>query len=264
MATYEAFDGQVDYSWDDLDIIDRPWDDWFGAKWNPGGLFQNTFSSLTYGTWSTTSTPLASFSQTTNGTWSTTAYPSSAFSQLTYGTWSTTSYPNSVFTIVGDLNFNPALIGTLSITGAFSPVVNANFDPADMFGTLHGGAFSLLSNGNIEFESPATLSSVFSQVTNATYLNAFAASFISALHSQLTEARYIVLADPYNLANTIQETRIYKLLAENKVIQLKMENRLNTINQETRVNLMNQETRVYKIKRPGFTDKTTIPRVRGN
>ena len=118
-------------------------------------------------------------------------------------------------------------------------------------------------NGNIEFESPATLSSVFSQVSNLNVLFEGVASW-TALHSQLTEARYIVIADPYHIADTIQETRIYKLLAENKVIQLKMENRLNTINQETRVNLMNQETRVYKIKRPGFIDKTTIPRVRGN
>ena len=225
MATYEAFDGQVDYSWDDFGEIDRPWDDWFGAKWDCGGLFQNTFSSLTY------------------------------------GTWSTTSYPNPVFTIVGNLNFNPAaLVG--SITGAFSPVVNAIYAPAEGI-VLPIGAFSLVGNGNIEFESPATLSSVFSQVSNLNVLFEGVASW-TALHSQLTEARYIVIADPYHIADTIQETRIYKLLAENKVIQLKMENRLNTINQETRVNLMNQETRVYKIKRPGFIDKTTIPRVRGN
>ena len=262
MATYEAFDGQVDYSWDDFGEIDRPWDDWFGAKWDCGGLFQNTFSSLTYGTWSTTSTPLASFSQTTNGTWSTTAYPSSAFSQLTYGTWSSTVTPNPTFTIVGNaIYLNAALVG--SITGAFSPVVNANFDPADIFGTLHGGVFSLVGNGTVAFNAPASLSSVFSQLSNLNVLFEGFASW-SALQSQLTEARYVVIADPYHLADTIQETRIYKLLAENKVIQLNIENRLNTVNQETRVNLINQETRVYKIPRPDFVDITVIPRVRGN
>ena len=43
MAIKEAFDGQDDYTWDDFGLVDRSWDEWFADKWDPGGVFQNTF-----------------------------------------------------------------------------------------------------------------------------------------------------------------------------------------------------------------------------
>lgn len=264
MATKFAFEGQDDYTWDDFGDSERSWDDWFNEKWDPGGVIQVKFSTPSIGgTFSSTVLPVATFSQSTQGTFSSPADITSTFSTSIFGTWSSTANPNPTFTIVGNAIYgNAALVS--AIPGAFTPVVNANFVGTDSITVLKAGTFSITSNANTVFNAPALLPSEFAQVTNANYANAALVSAIDAFNTQLTTARYVSIADPWNLAKALQENRLYKLTAETRLIELNQETRVNSVKQETRVKSVMQETRVYKIPKPEFVDDTQIPRVRGN
>ena len=263
MAVKEAFEGQDDYTWDDFGDVDRSWDEWFNDKWDPGGVFQARTSKSIFGTWSSTATPIGEFSQSTFGVWSSTATPTATFTQTTFGVWSSPSNPNPTFTIVGNAIYaNAALVA--SITDTFSPTINANFAATDSVTVLKAGTFSISGNANAVFDAPGVLPAEFTQVTNANYENSALVATLNAFNIQLTTARYVSIADPWNLAKAIQENRLYKLPADTRLIELNQETRVNSIKQETRVEPVMQETRVFKIRKPEVTDNTTIPRVRGN
>tara|TARA_R100001463_G_scaffold120448_1_gene176508 strand:- start:555 stop:1343 length:789 start_codon:yes stop_codon:yes gene_type:complete len=262
MAVKEAFEGQDDYTWDDFGDVERSWDDWFNEKWDPGGIFQTITSKSIFGTWSSPATPNLTFSQSTFGTWCSPATPNLSFSQSTFGTWSSTSFPNIASTVTGNANFAPAVMVS-AFGGLFTPSLNANFAPAALV-AITLGTFSTSSNANAIFRPDSNPTAVASLESNANYANAALNSAISAFNTQLTTGRYISIADPFNMAKALQETRLYKLLIETRLLELNDESRVNSIKQETRIELVNQETRVLKIKRPGFTDNSTIPRVRGN
>ena len=262
MAVKEAFEGQDDYTWDDFGDVDRSWDDWFNEKWDPGGVFQARTSKSIFGTFSSPATPNAIFSQTIFGTFSSPATPSAAFTQTTFGTWSSTAFPNIASTVTGNANFAPAVMVS-AFGGLFTPALNANFAPAALV-AIKIGQFSVVGNANAVFRPDANPSSVASLESNANYANAALNSLISAFNTQLSTGRYISIADPFNLFKALQETRLYKLIRETRLIELNQETRVNSIKQETRIASVEQENRVYKIKRPVFTDNTTIPRVRGN
>lgn len=42
MAVKQAFSGQQDYTWEELD--DRGWTQWFSDKWDPGGIFKSSIA----------------------------------------------------------------------------------------------------------------------------------------------------------------------------------------------------------------------------
>jgi len=262
MAVKEAFEGQDDYTWNDFGDVDRSWDDWFNEKWDPGGVFQARSSKSIFGIWSSPATPNALFSQSTFGIWSSPATPNLSFSQSTFGTWSSTAFPNIASTVTGDANFAPAIMVS-AFGGLFAPSINANFAPAALV-AITLGTFNSDFNVNATFRPDSNPTAVASLESNANYAIAALNSLFSAFNTQLTTGRYVSIADPFNMAKPLQETRLYKLLRETRLLELNDESRVNSIKQETRIESVNQETRVLTIKRPGFVDNTTIPRVRGN
>jgi hypothetical protein len=263
MAVKQAFEGQDDYTWDDFGDVDRSWDEWWYEKWeSDSGIFQVRFSSSTFGTFSSPAELPASFSQSTFGTFSSPITSSASFSQTTLGTFSSTIFPLSQFSVSGNAIYaNAALVA--NVPSLFTPSINVNFDPG-LAASIVLGSFSVDANLNATFQTlTPTFETLTSLVSNANFGPASAESAISAFNTQLTTARFVSIADPFHLAKALQETRLYKIIEESRVLAAKQETRVNNIEQETRVLPVDQETRVLKIKRPGFTDNTTIPRVRG-
>jgi hypothetical protein len=139
--------------------------------------------------------------------------------------------------------------------------VNANFTSRSTV-VEYTGRVTVSGNATTVFETFQTLSPAFEQQADANYNVAVGSTSLTALYSKITVGRLISLPDPFNTIRVAQEIRTIMVPVENNTIQVLAETRVNRVITETRAIQVKQETRNYKISRPGFTDRTSIPRVR--
>jgi len=257
-----------EYTWDDFaesNIIDRTWDEWFGDRWDSGGTafsFGIILDAAGGKLQKATATLEAFNSKLTDG-----AYIASGAADIT----ASASVDADGSRLRGD-TFEITAQATQQTTGAriangqLSPTMVASVSPT-------GNAFfrsptlSITASystdvvGNATFGAAKTVSTVFSvaPIGNATYRTSLE---LFALYSKLADGFVITLADPFNVFKVIQETRTLLTPEENKTIKVFEETRLNTLQSETNTIKVSQETRQTKIARPGFTNRSSIPRVR--
>ena len=106
-----------------------------------------------------------------------------------------------------------------------------------------------------------SIGAAFAQSTDANAL--FSPSLgLSAFNTQLSAGRLITIADPWNILTVPLETRTLVIPEDSRVIKVLQESRLNTIIAETRGLRVPQETRKYKIFKPVFTNRSSLPKVR--
>ena len=270
--TFNAFyEGrQDDYTWDtfaESAFIDRTWDEWFSGKWHPGLIaFVKSINFTCNGGVVNSGTGLF-----------TTAVDTSVNANKTTG-----------FSQVKDL---PA---TTSITSDYIRIRNVSTSPSGVFSVssigskLHFGegsfstAYTIGANGNVSFKETSedynvasTLSSNATQTHsptkdltpiasisgNANVSYKAGASF-SAFNTQLSYARLITIADPWNILTAPQELRTFVLPIETRLNSVLQETRVNKLISETRRLPVLEETRKIKIFKPTFSQRSSIPKVR--
>ena len=124
------------------------------------------------------------------------------------------------------------------------------------------GRVTVSGNATTVFDITKTLSLAFEQQVDANYNIASGSTSLSAFYSNLAVGRLITLPDPFNTIKVPQEIRTLVVPIENNIIEVLGETRVNKVITETRAIKVKQETRNFKIMRPGFTDRSSIPRVR--
>jgi hypothetical protein len=87
-------------------------------------------------------------------------------------------------------------------------------------------------------------------------------SSLNAFNIALTFARLITIADPWNTLTVLEDTRTIKPIRETRVIMVLEESRVNNTNIETRSYQVPQETKKFKIYKPRFSNRSSIPKVR--
>ena len=257
-----------EYSWDDFaesNVIDRTWDEWFGDQWDSGGVAFSFGIILD---------AQGGFLRT--GTLSITAFNS----QLTVGSgiFAPTVGHSSAFTF----SATPTRLrdGLASVTGAFTTATTANatFGPSK---TITANA-TISPTGNASFKASSSITaratisptgnvvftptvSITSTVTKNFIGGAIYGHFqltLNALYSQLSVGLVIQLTDPFNIIKVNKELRTIMALPEDRKIPVLQETRVNTVVSETRDIGVSQETRKFKIFRPNFTNRSSIPRIR--
>jgi hypothetical protein len=253
------------------DFIDRTWDDFSDYKWDflDDFFIRSTITKATGGF-------------LVNATASITAFANSSLSfNRLRGDVIT---PPSVSTMSVDANYITAAPATVEAafaqTGSVSRFrgvsvsnqaqqftainttsVNANFTSRSTV-VEYTGRVTVSGNATTVFDITKTLSPAFEQQADANYNVAVGSTSLTALYSKITVGRLISLPDPFNTIRVAQEIRTIMVPVENNTIQVLAETRVNRVITETRAIQVKQETRNYKISRPGFTDRTSIPRVR--
>jgi len=71
-----------------------------------------------------------------------------------------------------------------------------------------------------------------------------------------------LIPDPWNTIKVKKEIRTIVLPIESRSLPVNQETRVNSITTETRSIKVPQETRRFKIFKPQFTSRSSIPRVR--
>jgi hypothetical protein len=138
---------------------------------------------------------------------------------------------------------------------------NANFTSRSTV-VEYTGEVTVSGNATTVFETFQTLNTAFQQQVDANYNIASASTSLSAFYSNLAVGRLITLPDPFNTIKVPQEIRTLVVPIENNIIEVLGETRVNKVITEMRAIKVKQETRNFKIMRPGFTDRSSIPRVR--
>jgi len=138
---------------------------------------------------------------------------------------------------------------------------NANFTSRSTV-VEYTGRITLSGNATAVYEITKSIDSIFTQSTQANYNIASGSTSLSAFYSNLAVGRLITLPDPFNTIKVPQEIRTLVVPIENNIIEVLGETRVNKVITETRAIKVKQETRNFKIMRPGFTDRSSIPRVR--
>ncbi len=257
-----------EYSWDDFaesSIIDRTWDEWFGDQWDSGGVAFSFGIILK-----------ANGGHLRTGTLSITAFNS----QLTVG--STIFAPavghSSAFTV----SATPTRLrnATASVTGAFTTATtgSATFGPSKTItanattnivgSATFGPSPSITANatisptGNVVFTPTVSITSTVTKDFIGGAIYGHFQLTLNALYSQLSIGRVIELTDPFNIVKVNRELRTIMALPEDRKIPVLQETRVNTVVSETRDIGVSQETRKFKIFRPNFTNRSSIPRIR--
>jgi hypothetical protein len=263
---------QDDYTWDDFaesDVIDRTWNEWFGGKWHPGLIAFSRLSTvqvnagLLFGGSLQNAQAVASFNADGN-----VAFDDS-------------SVMNAAYTIQSDYtrtrNPDPA---SYSITATTSQDGNVSFSatvqPIDLeFSTDQDGnvifGFSAVKdllaritttqNANVRFDPTNGVLGIWTTDQNGNVFYTDGAS-LSAFNTTFTLGRLIVIADPWNILTVKQESRTLLAPRENNIFEVLQETRVNNIGTETRGYKVPQETRAFKIYKPIFTRRSSIPKVR--
>lgn len=257
-----------EYTWDDFaesNIIDRTWDEWFGDRWDSGGI---AFSfgiilDAAGGYLHSGEASLQAFNTTLNVSSRIAAGQLSVSGQTTIDI-------DAVRTRGDQLEITAAAaqatLGSYTAGGLASSTTAATIgiDPGAIFGRFivtPSVVASTDATGNATFRPSRTLVSEAS--TDATGNADFVgAASLTAFYSKLAVGRLITLPDPFNTIKVPQEIRTFVITPENRTIDVLQESRVNTLVAEQRQLKVDQETRNYKIFRPGFTDRTSIPRVR--
>lgn len=271
----ELFFGEPqDITWDSFresEFIDRSWDEWYGDQWDQGGVI---FS-------------VASILQAKGGYRAqATATLSAAFTQQ----------QNITIAVSKTITAENTLSGTaVYIAGGFaSPTAQATAqaDPNRFRGvaidgtpldipavlTLQGNAIARFDLGYVQDIQPqATVQTQANVVFDLAYGQSIGAAFaqstnanvtfdptigLEAFNTQLSAGRIITIADPWNILTVPLETRTLVIPEDSRVIKVLQESRLNTVIAETRGLRVPQETRKYKIFKPVFTNRSSLPKVR--
>jgi hypothetical protein len=253
------------------DFIDRTWDDFSDYKWD---FLQDFFIRSTI--------TKATGGYLVNATASITAFANSSLSFSRFRGDVIT--PPSVSTMSVDANYITAAPATMEAafaqTGSVSRFrgvlfsnqaqqftainttsVNANFTSRSTL-VEYTGRVTVSGNATTVFDITKTLSLAFEQQADANYNVAVGSTSLTALYSKITVGRLISLPDPFNTIKVPQEIRTLVVPIENNIIEVLGETRVNKVITETRAIKVKQETRNFKIMRPGFTDRSSIPRVR--
>lgn len=257
-----------EYTWDDFaesSIIDRTWDEWFGDRWDSGGV------AFSFGIILDAAGGYLHFAEASLQAFNTTLNVSSriAAGQLSVS-GQTTIDVDAVRTRGGVVEITSAATQdttgnfTAGGVGSITSAASIGVDPGAIFGRFivtPSVVSSTDTTANATFSPSQTLTSVAS--TDATGNAEFIAdATLNAFYSKLAVGRLISLPDPFNTIKVAQEIRTFVVTTENRTIDVLQESRVNTVVAEQRQLKVDQETRNYKIFRPGFTDRTSIPRVR--
>lgn len=257
-----------EYTWDDFaesSIIDRSWDEWFGDQWDSGGvafsfgiILDANGGHLRTGTLSIT----AFNSQLTVGSaiFAPAVGHSSAFTvsatptRLRDVTQSVTSAFSTSTT--GSATFGPSK--TITANASTNIVGSATFDSSK---TITARA-TISPTGNVVFTPTVSITSTVTKDFIGGAIYGHFQLTLNALYSQLSIGRVIELTDPFNIVKVNKELRTIMALPEDRKIPVLQETRVNTVVSETRDIGVSQETRKFKIFRPNFTNRSSIPRIR--
>lgn len=286
-ASFTAFTAQVqlagelfygeppDITWDSFaesPFIDRTWDEWYGDAWEQGGVLFAVSSVLQakagYRAFANASLTSV-FTQQQNITIGISKSITSTATQEANGnfTASATGSYQSVFEqadVFFDRFRGVAIDGTpYDRSAIFSQTAYANavFDPSNSLNPV----FINQANANVLFDLAygQLHSAAFTQSANANALFDLGyGELFEAFNTQLTIGRRITLPDPWNILSVKQEIRTLLVPIELRSLPVNQETRVNSIQPELRSIKVPQETRSYKIFKPQFTNRSSIPRVR--
>ena len=271
---YDIMAQQDDYTWDEFaesEFIDRTWNEWYGGRWHPGliaytvGTILQANGGLT-ASGSGTYTAVVSTSIPVAGRIRSTLFESTPQSEFTIDGNGNVIFDNtksllSQFTQQQDyIRFrNP---GAKTLQTQFNSQQNANqiFDQSTT--QSYGIAFNSSQNANAVFRSSKSLDSVISFTSNGNVLFGGEVFDLQFFYSTLQFARLITLPDSWNTVKVNKEIRTIVLPIESRSLPVNQETRVNSITIETRSIKVPQETRRFKIFKPQFTNRSSIPRVR--
>ena len=266
-----------DYTWDtfaeDTDI-DESWDDWTGTWSAPGAVYVVGTASKVLGGFlargtanpQTVSQLSANASVDFSGSANITAALSTAafFDRFRDIVLSGTAQSfDTAFT--ADQNGNAIFnITGQSLDAVFDQQSNASVTFDLGYQQNITAAFDQQSNASVTFDLAygQDVDAVFTQSANGNAL--FAETDVSylAFASKFAFGRLIVLPDPWNILAVPQELRTFVLPAETGILPVSQETRVNTVEPENRGLIVPQETRSYRIFKPLFTNRSSIPKVR--
>lgn len=268
---YDAFNQQDDYTWDDFaesDVIDRTWNEWFGGKWQPGLIAYFVSPTLTVNaglTASGTGVFTAQFTQPDTAYIRIRDVSGSATSQFTVASdyirirdADPASY-NAEYTVAA--NGSILHLGEASISSAFTQPDTA-FIRFRGVSTAPSVSFSTTQNANVTFSPDKGLDSEFTHQANANVFYTSVSFDLSALASTFNVGRLITLPDPWNTLTVPQELRTLVTPIDTRIIPTEQETRVNNTTTENRTLEVEQETRAYRIFKPQFTNRSSIPKVR--
>ena len=297
MAVKEAFQGQDDYTWDDFGLVDRPWDDWFADKWEPGGVFQLKTSKEIFPTIGVSANPTITFTADFQPGFifqSGTVSIPLAFTVSTSGaggvTRASASTLASIFlqTSSAQVSFE----GNAVIPGVFSPQIDAqaNVQAIQALMAIESSVTTTITRARILvpnvlevisklFEIPLadpfnTLrplkeSRILKAIIETRLATAFSEErLLSAIgetrnKSVEAETRSIDVGAETREKNVLSESRLLKVPVESRIHIINSTNRLNSVIQETKVITVDSENRIIKINRLPFTDSESVIRTRG-
>lgn len=259
-----------DYTWDDFaesEFVDKTWDGWFGDQWDPfiilisaSIITQANGGVLFLGQ----STMEAVATQT-------------ADANVTYDTTQGITAQASVTT-----DYIRDRSSTTAVTCAASTSTNGNavFGPTQQY----IAQYSVSSDGNVVFDTTQEITAEASVSSNASVtfdlaygqdLDAVASLDADgnaiygstdveyfAFASEITIGRLITIPDPWNILTVPQELRTLVTPIETRIIPTEQETRVNNTTTENRTLEVEQETRAYRIFKPQFTNRSSIPKVR--
>lgn len=271
----ELFFGRfTEYRWDSFieqGVVERTWDEWFGDRWDPGGVIFsiNTMVKALGGYRAIgRATLTAQASQSQNIT-IIISKQITAVSTLTAqpnykAGGATTAATEASASATGKRFRGVAIDGTpLDLQSVAQQTANANQISDLGYVQNNTAAFQQQTSANVVFDLTygQNIESAFAQSTDANAL--FSPSLgLSAFNTQLSAGRIITIADPWNILTVPLETRTLVIPEDSRVTKVLQESRLNTIIAETRGLRVPQETRKYKIFKPVFTNRSSLPKVR--
>lgn len=262
---------QDDYTWDtfaESEFIDRTWNEWFGGKWHPGliAFIKTTDVSVNGGLIAGGSIQnarmVSNISADANVSYTDSATLSAAYSIQSDYTRTRNADPAS-YSIVSSTqqDANVSFDSDASVSSAISTTVNGNatFRAIQTYDITS----STSQNANVVFDPTKQITAAYNISPNANVSYDAGASF-SAFNTTFTLGRLIVIADPWNILTVKQELRTLLVPRENNIFEVLQETRVNNIETETRGYKVPQETRAFKIYKPIFTRRSSIPKVRAD
>jgi len=261
--------------WSESSVIDKSWDDFGDLKWDElgtiiavgivvkalgGYLAQGTASSTAVTSTATT------FTRTRDAVGSADV--------------STAQTANANFTASGDgshtaIFTQPAVTfdrfrgvssngNPYNVTTVATASTEANYFSRSALGQFTGVyTTSAIGSATMGLSSPQqdVFTSTLSSNANVTTDLGYGQEYF-ALASSIGFGQLIVPPDPWNTIHVPLETRTLVVPIDSRVLEVSQETRVNTVGTETRSLRVPQESRSFKIYKPGYTDKSSIPRVR--
>ena len=259
-----------EFTWNDFaesNVIDRTWDEWYGDAWDFDGVafsFSTVIKALggrlhlpvITSTSQTTLSGLGRF--TASGVANPTAVATQSSNAVRVRQLVNENYTGvfNVESFAYAINFGEA-DWTGSFTTAFNGNSTKNFysSPTAIFTQTAVGAYGVSAG-------KSALQSLFTQDADGNYLIARADALLNAFAFELTDGTKILIVDPYLTYKVLGETRMFSINTESRIIECLDETRVNSIKEESCVYLVPEEKRMYKIMKPPFKYRSTIPRVR--